>query len=297
MSTKIKTIMAFLTAMTMTAGTTLSVSATTALEDSDSIVIFDNGIENETDNGTVRYDLDNEAYIEKVKSYYGKIAMEDAFVEFLNSVGPKTLSFSDDGVNFTHSPAPIVKHIYKAREDFISPDKVSIVIEYSDTSNVRWFEYAEYYFENHMFRNNDDLVSKYTVNEINGFLKSQGFKAYLTKETLELYETSKPYYAMHYDDRSEENVFGAFLALNKKYGAIVSGCGLVTEEETFKDAVVTLIGDANGDRKVNVRDCACIANALANGEAESLPDNADYNQDTKKNVRDAASLSKDLAEK
>lgn len=58
-----------------------------------------------------------------------------------------------------------------------------------------------------------------------------------------------------------------------------------------------LLGDANDDGNANVRDCACIANALAKGEAESLPDNADYNQDTMKNVRDAASLSKDLAEK
>ena len=57
------------------------------------------------------------------------------------------------------------------------------------------------------------------------------------------------------------------------------------------------LGDANDDGKTNVRDCACIANALANGEAESLPEKADYNLDTRKNVRDAASLSKDLAEK
>ena len=57
------------------------------------------------------------------------------------------------------------------------------------------------------------------------------------------------------------------------------------------------IGDANKDGKTNVRDCACIANALANGEAENLPEKADYNQDTRKNVRDAAAISSDLAAK
>ena len=57
------------------------------------------------------------------------------------------------------------------------------------------------------------------------------------------------------------------------------------------------LGDANDDGKTNVRDCACIANALANGEAESLPYQADYNEDTRKNVRDAAAISNDLANK
>ncbi len=57
------------------------------------------------------------------------------------------------------------------------------------------------------------------------------------------------------------------------------------------------LGDANDDGKTNVRDCACIANALANGKADSLPDQADYNQDTHKNVRDAAAISNDLANK
>jgi len=67
--------------------------------------------------------------------------------------------------------------------------------------------------------------------------------------------------------------------------------------KTVKTELGMTLGDANDDGKTNVRDCACIANALANGEAESLPNQADYNEDTRKNVRDAASLSKDLAEK
>ena len=60
---------------------------------------------------------------------------------------------------------------------------------------------------------------------------------------------------------------------------------------------VTMWGDANSDGVNNVRDCAFIANVLANGNSESLPDTADYNKDGKKNVRDAAAISKDLASK
>ena len=52
-------------------------------------------------------------------------------------------------------------------------------------------------------------------------------------------------------------------------------------------------GDANGDGKVNVRDCAYIAKMLAKGK--SLPAKADYNLDGKKNVRDAAALANDIA--
>ncbi len=58
-----------------------------------------------------------------------------------------------------------------------------------------------------------------------------------------------------------------------------------------------IVGDANSDNFVNVRDSAFIANALASGNAESLPNTADYNKDGKKNVRDAAAISKDLASK
>ena len=54
------------------------------------------------------------------------------------------------------------------------------------------------------------------------------------------------------------------------------------------------MGDANGDGKVNVRDCAYIAKMLAKGKG--LPDKADYNLDGKKNVRDAAAIAKSLAE-
>lgn len=57
-----------------------------------------------------------------------------------------------------------------------------------------------------------------------------------------------------------------------------------------------LRGDANLDKSVDVRDCAAIASALANGKATDLPQkNSDYNLDNEVNVRDAAALATDLA--
>ncbi len=56
-----------------------------------------------------------------------------------------------------------------------------------------------------------------------------------------------------------------------------------------------LTGDANGDGKVNVRDAAFIASAMANGEGDKLPISADFNEDGKVNVRDAAAIAAALA--
>ena len=61
--------------------------------------------------------------------------------------------------------------------------------------------------------------------------------------------------------------------------------------------IPALKGDANLDGKVDVRDCAYIARALAKGEGENLPSNADFNDDQKINVRDAAAIARYLAEK
>lgn len=69
----------------------------------------------------------------------------------------------------------------------------------------------------------------------------------------------------------------------------------MTFSNTEKITVEILRGDANLDSKVNVRDCAAIATALAQGTADKLPEEADYNSDGKINVRDAAAIASFLA--
>lgn len=58
-----------------------------------------------------------------------------------------------------------------------------------------------------------------------------------------------------------------------------------------------IIGDANGDGKVNVRDAAYIASTIAKGQIIDPLKNpsADFNEDGKVNVRDAAALARSLA--
>jgi len=58
-----------------------------------------------------------------------------------------------------------------------------------------------------------------------------------------------------------------------------------------------VVGDANGDSKVNVRDAAYIASTIAKGQIIDPLKNpaADFNNDGKVNVRDAAALARSLA--
>ena len=67
-----------------------------------------------------------------------------------------------------------------------------------------------------------------------------------------------------------------------------------TTTET-KPIAETVVGDANGDGKLNVRDAANIAYMLATGKVDQLPEEADFNGDGKINVRDAAAIAKFLA--
>lgn len=65
-----------------------------------------------------------------------------------------------------------------------------------------------------------------------------------------------------------------------------------SEIETDENAV---LGDANGDNELTVRDCAFIASALAKGFVGQLDSSADFNGDGNVNVRDAAAISRSLA--
>jgi len=77
---------------------------------------------------------------------------------------------------------------------------------------------------------------------------------------------------------------------------------LYTDDSKIKDVIQNitvslpiLLGDANLDGKVNVRDAAFIASKLAKAEGDDLTAEADFNEDGKTNVRDAAAIATALA--
>ena len=70
-----------------------------------------------------------------------------------------------------------------------------------------------------------------------------------------------------------------------------------TVPPTTTPQVTGILGDANSDGKLDVRDAAYIARMLAQRDTEKLPKNADFNEDGQINVRDAAAIARFLAKK
>lgn len=76
--------------------------------------------------------------------------------------------------------------------------------------------------------------------------------------------------------------------------SIISSVNADSEDTQLSDNNV-ILGDADLNGTLNVRDCAFIASRIAKGRANELPSNSDYNKDGKINVRDAASIAHDIA--
>ena len=98
-------------------------------------------------------------------------------------------------------------------------------------------------------------------------------------------------------------VYGVFSESERKLRQYISEQHIDEDKVEFlwlyrhTDEENSILGDANFDGKVTVRDCAYIAGCLSRGKVNMLPDCADYNGDGIKNVRDAAAISKYLAVK
>ncbi|MGN1481473.1 leucine-rich repeat protein [Porcipelethomonas sp.] len=78
------------------------------------------------------------------------------------------------------------------------------------------------------------------------------------------------------------------------YGDKNLTCKVTVESGIISDYI---LGDANNDGILNIRDAAFIASKLAKGLASELSESADYNGDGVVNVRDAAAIARDMANK
>lgn len=93
------------------------------------------------------------------------------------------------------------------------------------------------------------------------------------------------------------DAFSGCTSLTTIYGYENSKAQTYAKDNGYTFSVIekVLPGDANEDDTVNVRDCATIAEALAKGKGNTLPDSADFNDDSKIDVRDAAAIASALA--
>ena len=92
-------------------------------------------------------------------------------------------------------------------------------------------------------------------------------------------------------NRTYDDTIRTYLELSEKFN-------LKPELVLYNEKIIisNLLGDANGDGTLNIRDCAMISRSLINGTADDLPDTADYNKDGIKNIRDGAAIAKVIAQ-
>ena len=118
-------------------------------------------------------------------------------------------------------------------------------------------------------------------------LKKMSMKTY---ESFESWIKAVPYLDMTV--KANEDSYAAEYAKGKEL------LGIKFEANASEDTDSHIIGDANQDGVINVRDAALIARALAEGRLDELipcKDCADFNLDGIVNVRDAAAIAKYLA--
>ena len=240
------------------------------------------------------YDINNEAYRNYVDSLGEKIAYEEEFVAYLN----KAYTLTEDE-RYTH--------VYNAagNENVKGINNRLYIVETivpGTNEKARQFEKFHFYWGTsdedeyaYGFLNYDDIFGgDYIANEINTYLEEKKLNARVV--TVEK-GGSPAKKVVHYDDTSEENVVATFLAINEKFGAKV--CAYSTEMENleifYDDSI--LVGDADGDNELTVRDCSFIARKIAEGKATDIPNSADFNGDGEVNVRDAAAIATHLASK
>lgn len=227
------------------------------------------------------YDINNENYRKKVNSLGEKIAHEEEFVAYLNEFMKALTGDNEDSA---------VTHVYECNDD--QPDDIrqrtyifeSIVP--GTNKKARKFEQMSILWS--PTTESNQIITK-SANEISAFIEEENLKAKIVTD-------DEGNLQLQYNDyTNEEEVVTAFLALNKKFGIeLAMYCSDMEHYDVFYDDSL-LLGDANEDGVLNVRDCALIASKLAKELVNELPGYSDYNGDGIIDVRDAAAISRDLA--
>ncbi len=149
-----------------------------------------------------------------------------------------------------------------------------------------------------------DTMGKYSFwNDIEEIILPVGFKelsnfAFENCSTLKALTFENPNCVIEDDDKTIDSdvvIYGYENSTAQAYAEKYRLQFVSLGESTVK--ITDILGDVNNDGKLNVRDAAFIASALAQNNTNALSQNADYNQDEKTNVRDAAAIANFLAKK
>jgi hypothetical protein len=219
-----KTIMAFLTAMTMTAGamgvTAYAEETTTAVSQT---------AETEKSATGLTYEIDDPDYKAEIDSFYDYVPCENLVLKCLNML------MEDDHIHREpYEEKWYYKHVYVDTPDFEiehrSPSEMSTIKAYTAQSfqitaeqgraddiedkegKVRKFNNIDIYWTILIADRND-----INTEEMNAFMKEQGLIGHVIHANPASNE-----YALHFDDNNftTEDVLKAIIALNEKYSVI-----------------------------------------------------------------------------
>ena len=254
---------------------------------------------------TLYYEAGSEEYMECV-SDMTKVPYEEKLGVLLNSaLGQKWYSvyYAPGRSNETFIDDKYRDTDKDIKNKYFNVNEYMIEIEAPDNNtgkDLRRFLGVELYFNQLYEMDGKGGELSNSLESMNAFLKENGYDAKIELDSLNANWIDK-LYITYGEDIDTEGMTDILYALYKKFDLEPSTYGtfgsLVIAGAALNDARADdmLFGDANGDKKCDVRDCACIAEALANGDTDSLPPVADYNRDGKKNVRDAAAIANGLA--
>ncbi len=244
--------------------------------------------------GTEGYDLNNEAYIEKINSYY-EFPHSEELVQLLM---PHTSEYTF-----------ATKHIYAECENMLQVLEVDekivsavspAVFEQDFSNNGRVFYTGTIDWTRYRFDSIETASSFYISNfdSINAFLKDNNLKAQFVTSPEDVSEICYSFNIAYNNDVTLNDIIEIALALNNEYDISPSPMMRVISEGVFYNepeiGTPTIIGDADLNGEVAMADAVTIAKYLTNSKIYPLSDstafaNADVNGD---NVIDNSDTSK-----
>lgn len=203
-------------------------------------------------------------------------------LEEINVAEGNTEFSSVDGVLFDKEKTILERYpSSKAGTEYTVPDSVTAIM-----GNAFWD-----------CKNLKDITISENVNYI-------GNEAFLRCSSLESITFENPDCQFKQVNEFAVNITNGYVDGKRYFNGVIYGYKNSTAQAyaekydyKFEALTSTLLGDANGDNKINVRDCAFIAAAIAQGRTDELDSNSDFDNDSVVNVRDAASMAVFIAKK
>ncbi len=194
--------------------------------------------------------------------------------------------------NFVEFKIPFGKIMNIQPKTLLSSVRVSI----QDSAN-EWVNMGELTAENYTVSESFDVYSScqsininenenYTMN-VECYIDNPSYQWYFNNEIIE--NAKEKQYIL--SNATEKNIGVYSVKITSETG-IVKMVDICNVKNVFSNGI---LGDANNDSKLNVRDCAFIASALANDKIDTISKNANFNKDDKINVRDAAAIANFLS--